>query len=1213
MVIITVPSFIYRYLADLKSQKMKQSFLLYSLILILNAALGQEGLIEVTFNPGDKGFGKGDGANGIITMVEELEDGKLAIIGRFTHYDGHYSNTLCILEEDGSVYAQYNSTGVSLGLEERIESFTPLPNKRILIAGYFNNYNEKPARDICVIDYEGKVQQEFIRSGVPVRVSNTSRWNDSLYILSGPNFNSYNGVNTKGIVVVRSDGTHDVSSFKLDPAINWIAEVNRAEGLSNGKVLAIGRFEDHDTGKLGSLMRFHPDGRIDSSFYKSPEAQTISKFDVQSDGKILISGFIFTYQGVKAHNFTRIHPNGELDTIFNTNTSSILSGMKVHKELSNGQIIIGNSYSSNSGQNSLFLLNADGTVDSSFSFKDRPRGTVYSVSETRDGNIVVTGDFTQCGDHYKNHIAKYTLKGELVQNFNLNSGFNGTVKTLAEDHMHRILVGGDFTKYNQMQSPYLVKIDSLGKQDTSFHSGSGPNGAINDLLTDFDHAIYLGGTFMQYNDTARSGLAKLHSNGVLDSSFNIGSGFNGHVNSLQIQPDGKLLVGGTFTQYQNHAVSKLCRINPDGTLDTTFKTKVFNDSVNAVCLQRNGHVLVGGAFTKYDGATYNRIIRLKADGSVDSTFDAGTGANYIVEGITLQRGGGIIVNGQFSAFNGSSSKYLVRLHRDGNIDATFNIGSGSNTPINAVLVQDDGKLIIGGKFTQYQGQTVNRILRLNADGSRDFSFGVGTGFKGLTNEPCMVNELIALENGGVLAGGDFTSYSNYGRNRIAKIKANKPSSDCKMRLRFVGKTKFSCEDTMIQVIARGFNGTPYYNYEWIGADSTYKDSIAFFRDGGVFKCIVNDEFECADTASLLIEKNPFSTQYDYHTNLVLKEFRTGFENTLSIISSNRGCDTLIDSLYLVLDPLVEYIEAHPAPARQAGDTLWWSHKGLAFETHQVIELKYRTSLLAAIGDTVKLKVNITPFDVDEDTTNNERTFIAPIINGYDPNDIAVNPVGRCDEGYVNPKQILTYRIRFQNTGNAEAIHINVVDSLDSDLDLNTLKVLASSDSMYTLIYPGNVVKFVFDSIMLADSTHDEPNSHGYVIYEIQAKSGVSDNIIIQNRADIYFDFNPAVLTNTISNTIHSNSETIICEPTLVTQAQSRITIFPNPSTGLLSIRATDPIEEIRVMDQMGRQHTIARPNLTQLQIDLGSSSSGLYFFEIRSAIGTQVFKVLIQK
>ncbi len=310
----------------------------------------------------------------------------------------------------------------------------------------------------------------------------------------------------------------------------------------------------------------------------------------------------------------------------------------------------------------------------------------------------------------------------------------------------------------------------------AFATGTGFNGAVQSVVVQADGKVLVGGNFLSYNGTTGvNGLVRLNADGTRDATFVTGTGFNGNVLSVAVQADGRVLVGGTFTSYNGTTgLNRLVRLNADGTRDASFVTGTgFDNQVFSVAVQADGRVLVGGDFTSYDGTTgLNRLVRLNADGTRDTGFATGTGFDVSVRSVAVQADGKVLVVGAFTSYNGTAGvNRLVRLNADGTRDTGFATGTGfpsTGQTVLSVAVQTDGRVLVGGQFTNYNGTTgVNRLVRLNADGTSDASFATGTGFDGT------IRSLAVQTDGRVLAGGDFASYNGTtGLNRLIRLNAD---------------------------------------------------------------------------------------------------------------------------------------------------------------------------------------------------------------------------------------------------------------------------------------------------------------------------------------------------------------------------------------------------------------------------------------------------------
>ncbi len=221
-------------------------------------------------------------------------------------------------------------------------------------------------------------------------------------------------------------------------------------------------------------------------------------------------------------------------------------------------------------------------------------------------------------------------------------------------------------------------------------------------------------------------IARLNSDGTLDTSFTAaGAGLNNYPETLAIQADGKVLLGGPFYTVNGASRLYLGRLNTDGTLDTGFNPSL-NNGVTSVTVQPDGKIVIGGVFTSVNGtAGINRIARLNADGTLDTSFNSGgSGANANLLAVVVQGDGKLLLGGFFTSVNGTVANRIARLNADGTLDSAFtSSGAGTNNGIHSVAVQTDGKVVFGGIFTSVNGMAgINNFARLNADGTIDPNF-----------------------------------------------------------------------------------------------------------------------------------------------------------------------------------------------------------------------------------------------------------------------------------------------------------------------------------------------------------------------------------------------------------------------------------------------------------------------------------------------------------
>jgi uncharacterized delta-60 repeat protein len=349
-------------------------------------------------------------------------------------------------------------------------------------------------------------------------------------------------------------------------------------------------------------------------------------------------------------------------------------------------------------------------------------GVVFSLVLQSDGKILVGGFFTEFNGNSVNGLVRLNVDGSRDNGFNIGDGFNNDIRSIVLQPDGKILVSGRFTSFDGNSANGLVRLNTDGSRDTGFDIGSGIDGGeVISIVLQSDGKILVGGYFNSFDGNySTNNLVRLNADGSLDTDFDIGDGFNNDVNTIVLQPDGRILVGGRFTSFDGNSANGLVRLNVDGSRDTGFGIGdgFDGDPIFPLVLQSDGKILVGGGFTSFDGNTANCLVRLDADGSLDTGFDIGNGFNGFVYTIALQSEGKILVGGEFSTFDGNySNGGLVRLNTDGSLDTEFGIGSGLDGPKGigiplSIVLQPDGRILVGGFFFSFDGNPANNLMRL---------------------------------------------------------------------------------------------------------------------------------------------------------------------------------------------------------------------------------------------------------------------------------------------------------------------------------------------------------------------------------------------------------------------------------------------------------------------------------------------------------------------
>lgn len=498
----------------------------------------------------------------------------------------------------------------------------------------------------------------------------------------------------------------------------------------------------------GRLVRLNPDGTSDPTFAAPGGLSPVAAVALQADGKIMIG----TSFGVLA----RLNADGSQDTTFAESHSVYnLSGIIVQPD---GKIVVSMVMQDDSS-GGIVRLNADGSQDTTFTSPGSVNAGVHAVALQADGKIVMGGDFTTVSGVTRNHIARLSVDGSLDTTFAPTGGPDSTVSAVAMHADGKIVIGGEFTIVNNTKRTFITRLHADSSLDTTFLASSNSWTGVNAIVVQPDGKLIIGGTFRIATETGQRylNIARLNADGTLDSTFNPPGGASERVVAVALQPDGKIVIGGMFTIVNGVSRNHIARLNADGTLDSTF---AYNGGANlnvlAVALQADGKVVIGGGFTVVNGVSRNRIARLNGDGTLDSTFTASSNMAGGVSAVAVQADGKIVIGGRFDAIDERLYLGLARLNVDGTFDSTFQDHLGD--ALTAVALQPDGKIVVG--IETYHG-----INRLNADGSADPSFASSVILWD-------IYDLALQADGKIVIGGNFTTVNGVSRSSIARLNAN---------------------------------------------------------------------------------------------------------------------------------------------------------------------------------------------------------------------------------------------------------------------------------------------------------------------------------------------------------------------------------------------------------------------------------------------------------
>jgi uncharacterized delta-60 repeat protein len=361
--------------------------------------------------------------------------------------------------------------------------------------------------------------------------------------------------------------------------------------------------------------------------------------------------------------------------------------------------------------------------------------------------------------------------------FESGSGFNQfTDVALPEDGT--FVVGGGFTNYSGYSISSIINLNNDGSINYSKNLGTVfGSGAVWDIKKDSSSRFIICGTFTSYDGISKNKIVRLNNDGSIDSTFNIGTGFTTSVGirTVEIQPDGKILCGGTFTQYNGTNANNIIRLNSDGSVDTSFNSGsgfVLSGGslgVTTIAIQPDGKILCGGFFGSYNGTIAKFIIRLNSNGSVDTSFDTSNAFNLGVNEIKIDNNGKYVVGGSFTTYSGLTAPSIIRLNTNGYIDNTFNpVPSQVSGSTASIVLLPDNKILIGGSSTVSLG----KIKKLNTDGSLDTSFYDSNIITGA------IRSINILSNNKIVLLGFFNSINGNIANYVTLLNGDGTMYDC---------------------------------------------------------------------------------------------------------------------------------------------------------------------------------------------------------------------------------------------------------------------------------------------------------------------------------------------------------------------------------------------------------------------------------------------------
>jgi uncharacterized delta-60 repeat protein len=679
------------------------------------------------------------------------------------------------------------------------------------------------------------------------------------------------------LVRVDTNGSAISTSVPFPGIFTEDGEVSVLSVLNDGKVIVGGIFTLGTNAGLCTLTRLNSDYTWDTNFHHAEIDGRLTCLTVQSDGKILIGGQFSQVQGVARMNIARLDADGSVDLSF---TPPVLGPLRQFVTpridgitMQSNRVIIAGHFGSVGGITcwNIARLHADGAPDESFApaFMYGLRGGVQSalsVSTDSAGRLLVCGQFGRMDNQSRIHVARLLPNGALDPSFAAPLyDWSVAVHRVFEEPNGKILIAGGFTTTGAVIRASVARLNSDGSVDPTFDPGK-IQGGLTRFVRLANGKYFLGGQITSINGVPRSFVARLFGDsgggpGKIQFTapfFRTAEDASQPAQLVVTRTDGRTGAISLDFSTRTGTATAIDFAMTNGTVqfaDGEFAPKTIDlrivddpwkettEDFTVVLENPQGGVVLGQT-----NAAGVRINENDYSGSVDASFapgEAAYSADYaVVNEVLLQPDGRLLVGGYFTPDN---KKHFTRLNRDGSVDATFATGTGPSADVTAFAIQPDGRIVVAGNFARFNGTIVNGFVRVETNGTIDQSFSAGEGCDG------HIAAMAVQPGGSILIGGQFDSINGVPRKRLARLDASGTVQPMDLQL-----TGDGYED--VNVITVLTNGSAY-----IGG--TFERAGGLARNG-LFRLLPNGSVDPNFRAATVTNQYDLAGNYTFYVYCV---------------------------------------------------------------------------------------------------------------------------------------------------------------------------------------------------------------------------------------------------------------------------------------------------------------------------------------------------------
>lgn len=640
--------------------------------------INPDGNLDADFNAGT-GF---ENYYSLIRSIVVQPDGKIIIGGSFAKYDGTDVNGLIRINQNGSLDESFTFSSDSV---TEIRKVKVLSNGKLLIGGNFKIHSDNSYKNLAILNTDGSVDTDF--------KLNNDILGKSVTAFDVQTDNKIVFAYDSSVYRVGMDGIIDPSFIKgtLGNGFQGGYYSTRAYDIkaqSNGKALICGAFTSYNGASKNGILRLNINGTIDNSFssdrgfggsnYGGTIDNTVNSISLFADGRIFIAGGFLFYNGIWQGTMAVLNNDGSVNASFNADdgkgADANVNKIAVQPDK---KILIAGYFSAYNGvnRNKIARLNIDGTLDNSFNPGSGPDSSniLNTIVLQKDGKILAGGNFAHFNNTLKSYIVRLNADGSLDNSFNFTlfkkkyGDVSDGVKAIAIQNDGRIVLGFE-TVDNYITNEYkpnVFRLNADGSLDNSFNASMFKSNTyynIYSIKIQNDGKILVVGTFTVYvNGKEINNLIRLNTDGSFDETFNAGgTGPNGRIYSISLQSDGKIIIAGRFTSFNNTVANSLARLNVDGILDVSYSPSIPDNNLsypNAI-VDSNDKVIF--RYFNGSGDIYSRILRYNTDGSTDTEFGTENKTDFLVSDMALQDNK-LLLGGFIESFNGIKRNRITRI------------------------------------------------------------------------------------------------------------------------------------------------------------------------------------------------------------------------------------------------------------------------------------------------------------------------------------------------------------------------------------------------------------------------------------------------------------------------------------------------------------------------------------------------------------------------